>query len=717
MTMMNQPDKSDFPHAFWILPVGLALLVLGMWMGTHDGFTPDFSQFSLDQAQSLSILPTARFWGVVYQLIKHMPFILLFGCSALGYGLLVTDGILRYQKASMNLAAGLGLGILMWLAWSIAALGFLATLSAWLLVAIGSVCCIGFLFLRQRADNNIATSNGLSFSAWLLICPMIGLALVACCCPPGTLWRVEAFGYDVTSYHLQIPKEWMANGQLTGLNHNVYSYLPSLMEGTFLFLGYLMGSVYRAIYLCQLIHFSMAILAALQVAKLASKWITPFAANLTGALLLCVPWTLITGSMAYNEMTAIVMGTTALLILFDDPIKARWASVLTGIMLGLATFAKLTAGPMLALPLAAMVLFKANTQQDRKTWHVGLLILASALTLSPYFLRNAIQTGNPVFPFATSIFGNGHWTDKDVDRWQGGHHNNADMSTRLKAVGWQWLGNQGYGAIGGHKRIRLPGAIESQNIAHFEYESGVSPWWVLALLGGVGMLFIKSHRKLAIILFGILFFQLLFWIFGTHLQARFLIWTLIPGVLLLGIGVGRFDQNVFPRWISRGVLTSLILLCSSISLNIMLTQTPSKQPLWQFIDSLMPEEKLADIELGQAIAGDHLTNHLPAKSKVYFIADASRMLYVNTDNIYHSAFDASQLGRWFRDANGDQAKLIATLKKQGITHLYIHWSELERLHATYGYDADVTQQSLDQLTHQWAKAFEIPNVISLYIVP
>ena len=149
----------------------------------------------------------------------------------------------------------------------------------------------------------------------------------------------------------------------------------------------------------------------------------------------------------------------------------------------------------------------------------------------------------------------------------------------------------------------------------------------------------------------------------------------------------------------------------------MLAQTPSKQPLWQFVDSLVPEEDLAEIELGQAIAGDHLTNHLPDGSKVYFIADASRMLYVHTDNIYHSAFDTSQLGTWIREANGDQAKLVATLKKQGITHLYIHWSELERLHATYGYDRDVTKQSLDQLTASWGKVFDIPNVISLYMIP
>lgn len=715
---MNQTHKADFPHVFWILPAGIALVVLGIWMGTHDGFSPDFSSYSPEDANTLSVLPTARFWGVIYQLIRHLPMLALIWSAALGYGMVISRYVLRHAEATLRLMTGLGMAGLMLVNWIIAALGLLNTEVAWAMIGIGVVLAITMIFLRQRANMQKPGSTlQLSAAAWLMVCPLIGLAMVACCCPPGTLWKVEAYGYDVTSYHLQLPHEWMMLGQLRGLDHNVYSYFPSLMEGFYLLLGQLMGSVYNAIYLCQMLHFSLAILAAMQLAQLAGKWIKPFSANLTGGLLLAMPWTLVVSSMAYNETLVTVMGTTALLLLFDEKLKAKTAVVFAGICLGAATFAKLTAGPMLVLPLALMVLCKANAQADRKCWHVVLLLLSVGLTLTPYFTRNIIQTGNPVFPFAANSLGHGQWTQFDVDRWNRGHHNDSPLSERLSLLQQQWLGNQGYAAIGGKKRVRLPGAIESQNIAHFEYEWGLSPWWILALAGGVSLLLVKEHRRLAGVLFAFLLIQLLFWLFATHLQARFLIWTLLPGALMLGVGFARLDQPLPVRWIHRGAMMCLIVLCSSICLNIIKTQTNAGLPIWQYADSLLPIDDLQQTQLGQAIAGDHLVNHLPAGSKVYFVADTSRMLYVRVDNVYHSAFDPSQLGNMMRQAHGDPAQVTALLKQAGITHLYVHWSELARLHATYGYDADVTVASLTQLTQNWQKAFDMPGLMTLYVVP
>lgn len=715
---MNQSQSAQFPHVLWMLPVGLALVVLGIWMGTHDGFTPDFSMYPPDTNGSLYELPTARFYGVIYQLFKHLPMLMLIWGAMLGYGMLISRATLGKTQVSLRLSTGLGLASLSLINWMLSALGLTNWITAWGLIGVGVIIALTLFFLRQRQNTQTPSSIPVSASAWLIICPMIGLALVACCCPPGTLWKVEAFGYDVTSYHLQLPKEWMMLGQLRGLNHNVYSYFPSLMEGLYLLCGQLMGSVYRAIYLCQMLHFTLAILAGLQLAELAGKWIKPFAANLTGASLIAMPWTLIVGSMAYNELLVTAMGTTALLLLFDERLKAKVAVILTGVCVGTATFAKLTAGPMLALPLTMMVLCKANAQSDRRSWHMVLLMLAAGLTLTPYFTRNFVQTGNPVFPFAANSLGHGHWEQYDVDRFNRGHHNDKPIAERLNALSWQWLGNQGYAAIGGKKRVRLPGAIESQNIARFDYEWGLSPWWLLALVGGVTVLADKKYRKLAAILFGILIVQLVFWILATHLQARFLIWTLLPGALMLGIGFGRFEKPLSIRWIHCTAFITLILLCTSISLNIMLKQTQSQLPVWQFVDSLMPEEDLAVVKLGDAIAGDHIVNHnLPPNSKVYFIADASRMLYVRVPNVYHSAFDPSQLGQIIRDCNGDRTQIIAQLKAMKITHLYVHWSELARLHATYGYDPDVTETSLADLTNSWQKFYDIPGVITIYIIP
>lgn len=73
--------------------------------------------------------------------------------------------------------------------------------------------------------------------------PGAAMLVVAAACPPGTLWRVEALGYDTLSYHLQIPREWVTAGGMVELEHNVYSYLPGLMESAFAGLMVMRGSL------------------------------------------------------------------------------------------------------------------------------------------------------------------------------------------------------------------------------------------------------------------------------------------------------------------------------------------------------------------------------------------------------------------------------------------------------------------------------------------
>jgi hypothetical protein len=118
------------------------------------------------------------------------------------------------------------------------------------------------------------------------------------------------------SYHLQLPREWLAMGRMTGLNHNVYSFLPSLVETGFMQLSAMKGSVYGAIYACQLLHVSTAILGAAAIATTVIRvaGVTGRGAGvLAGAAMLATPWVLVTGSCAYNDVAALCFGSAALL--------------------------------------------------------------------------------------------------------------------------------------------------------------------------------------------------------------------------------------------------------------------------------------------------------------------------------------------------------------------------------------------------------------------
>src|SRR5690606_14260247 len=41
--------------------------------------------------------------------------------------------------------------------------------------------------------------------------------------------------------------------------------------------------------------------------------------------------------------------------------------------------------------------------------------------IAPWMARNWAHGGNPVFPHATGVFGQAHWTDEQVERYQAAH--------------------------------------------------------------------------------------------------------------------------------------------------------------------------------------------------------------------------------------------------------------------------------------------------------
>ena len=57
------------------------------------------------------------------------------------------------------------------------------------------------------------------------------------------------------------------------------------------------------------------------------------------------------------------------------------------------------------------------------------------------------------------------------------------------------------------------------------------------------------------------------------------------------------------------------------------------------------------------------------------------------------------------------------LRDAGFTHLWVGYSELDRLHATYGFDAAVTRATVGRLTAGWPVVGDPQAATVLYEVP
>jgi hypothetical protein len=734
----------------------LASLLLSLWFITQSGVTPQ--------------QPRA-FFAVFQMIARSLPVLSAVWLGAAGYGWVLCRALRCGRPGGVVGQLGLGMAALLAVNWLLAWAGWLTPVTAWGLCGVGAVVYLaGLAWATVSKLCCLPGSCGVRVP-WsvLLLVPGLALLLAAAACPPGTLWRVEAFGYDVMSYHLQLPREWIAAGRMAGFEHNVYSFLPGLIEAGYMLIGLLGGSVLNGVYTCQLFHVTLALLAAAAVGKTVAARAGTGAGVGAAALLLAVPWVTVTGSMAYNEMGVLAFGAVALMIAFDDVGSTRRGAAAVGLLVGAATLAKLTAGVMIAVPVGLVLLLGLNraslapnsnsparkgrvdsprsvgfqdtvdtteppppgggcrAEKSRRGgwwWNVQLAAiaaLAGALMLSPYLERNYVETGNPVFPFAAERLGMGHWDKTLAERWDTAHGLSPKHEGKPDALGRQWLFNTGYGAIGGRPTPR-----EMQNIARFDSEGGVPTLWIAVAVGGVLLLVRREMRRPALALLLMLAVQVVFWMFATHMQSRFLVPTVLPACLIAGLGYGRFRTLTAGRAPSVAPLmgSAVVVTLGLIGYTTMLTQTHTvadpdtgqrvQTPIWMAINTPLSND-------------DHPINRLPKDSKTLLVADNSGLLYLRRPIVYATAFDADPLGEMIRDAGeiggaggagGDPVKVNEALRRAGITHVWVHWSELARLHHTYGHDRDVTEQTLSRLIATgWRPVETVGRSATLYALP
>lgn len=380
---------------------------------------------------------------------------------------------------------------------------------------------------------------------------LIGLALLlaAAANPPGWLWESEFGGYDALSYHLALPQQWLGEGSLRSLDTNVYSYLPGYIEAAFMHLGaasfapapsdrpwgLVAGEGYRVL-ACQYLHAGIAALAAWNCADAAgsiarakglSDGGTRVAFWSAGTLVLVTPWTIVTGSLAYNDMGVVLMLGASLFVLFDSGLSPARRGALLGLFAGAACSIKPTALLFVAVPLGvglAMV-------RPAREWP-GIAVsgcVAGLAMMLPWLVRNWLASGSPVFPFAAAIFSNpdgsmGHWSAEQVARYAGAHAPEGTIAGRVALLLFP---------EGGESVSRWRG------ITH--------PQWGLflpaVLLAGVAALTNLRTRRVGAVLLAMLGVQLVTWVVATHQQSRFLLPMLALGAVLFALVLGAIARH------------------------------------------------------------------------------------------------------------------------------------------------------------------------------
>jgi hypothetical protein len=212
-------------------------------------------------------------------------------------------------------------------------------------------------------------------------------------CAPFLIWYVvnalaPEVQADANVYHL-LPA--MESLRYTGFSKAIsfYDRLPHALELLYV-PAWRIGGGSAA----KLVHFAFLLASTALIVRIAALLELPrMAGPIAAAVYFCTPIVAVAGTCAFNDAALVYFSLAAVLLAIEDePIYA-------GLMAGFCYSVKMTG--LIAVPVAlAFFLW-------RRQWRFAAICGGVAFaTLSPWLIRNAVQTGNPFAPFLNSWFPN-----------------------------------------------------------------------------------------------------------------------------------------------------------------------------------------------------------------------------------------------------------------------------------------------------------------------
>ncbi|MBM4074209.1 MAG: hypothetical protein FJ267_01020, partial [Planctomycetes bacterium] len=453
-----------------------------------------------------------------------------------------TDEVRGHSQFVLNraeqvfLGGALGLAIISLV---MLALGLLGWMSRWpLLVIVCGFIGVGpwlSLFTRNITDldeDHDRLSQRLKWKVLLWLTPFVFCLLLGAMSPQTD--------FDVIEYHLGGPKEWFQQGRISYLPHNVYTSFPFLTEMLILCGMVIYGDWEWGALAGQAAIAGFAPLTAIGLYGTGARWFGKPHGLFAALVWLTTPWAYRISIIAYAEgglacyLFAALAACLPIVWSDDNSLPTcrlnetpadeatcrlqRNLAFVTGLLSGSAMACKYTGLVSVVIPIGVILLVRHVRREERfqKNWKGGALKFTLfgfgvILAIAPWLVKNAIETGNPVYPLAYSIFGGDGINEELAAKWKKGH----------AAVGYATQA----------ERLKSLCVTLSDVMANNDWHS-----CLMFALAPISLL--ASWRRKVWLVWGFVVWQFLSWFAFTHHIDRFYVPMFPALALLAGAGLG-----------------------------------------------------------------------------------------------------------------------------------------------------------------------------------
>ncbi|MBN1641973.1 MAG: glycosyltransferase family 39 protein [Anaerolineae bacterium] len=549
--------------------------------------------------------------------------------------------------------AGIGMGAI---AVGVLILGVLGWVTRW--TVVGWLSLVTLLSLRgvvavarelAGLRSHAAPPRGLR--AYLLA--MLALTALLALAPP--------LDWDGLFYHLTMPRLWLAQGRIAPVTDAPHQYYPGMMEMLYLSAMAVKGDV-----AAKLLHFACLPLLTGTVYLIAERSVRRGGGWRAVAVLSSLPMVFVLGGWAYNDLALAYCQLAALgaLLNWVEDRTSRWL-LLSGAFCGLSLGLKYTAF-VCALSIGLLVcwaLWRARARWRAWVGALGGLGLSAAAFAAPWYLRNLIMTGNPVYPFAYRLFDGAGW-----DAWRAAWYARAgsglgwDLSALLRLPWTLTLGlrdmNFYDGRVGPVYLLALPFLIAWSVAAwRAREESGRATGYAIAFAAG----------------------QYAAWVVGvvqsrSLFQSRLLLPALVALCPALALVYDRLSILDTPRLSVRRLI--------GMSVALVLVGNLSYHAL--YVVRVAPLGVLVGEETRSAFLERTLGDHYRAMTLVNAtLSEDDAVLFLWEPRSYYCERRAQpdpilERWAWLRHRYGDDVDAIgAALAAEGYTHVLLHQAGLD----------------------------------------
>ena len=327
-----------------------------------------------------------------------------------------TPSLSRLETWAIVCGATAGLsGLLIWILGSTVGVGIGLTLCLFVV----PIAC--FVWSKRTTSTRCVVERATLTSRWrelawdekllalytILVC---GLTFLISLAPPS------GADYDSLVYHLAAPAQYIRQGHIVELPFDHHTYFAFSLE-----MLYMVGLLWSGPVLAKLFHWLMLPIICATLIGSGSRYLSRRAGLASSAIWCSLPLVQLEASTAYIDLGLVAFTLLALTCFWRwretfletdvETSSTRSASylILAGAFCGFCMGTKYLGVLTLVWIFSATILVMARARRfETKT--VSSFVAIALLIGGGWYARNMVWTGNPVFPFAYSVFGGQGWT-------------------------------------------------------------------------------------------------------------------------------------------------------------------------------------------------------------------------------------------------------------------------------------------------------------------